>query len=254
MIRKTLVVALLILSPFAWATADIYQDAVMNKERSAKDRERDARELPVEVLKFAGFKPGMRVADVFGGGGYYSELISYIVGPKGEVLLVNNAPYNEFAKEGLKEHFTPGRLPNVKRVTADPCNLKGCNLRLGKGVLDAALIVMSYHDLYFKDEKGGWPELDAGKFLDQINRALKPGAPFLIIDHAALEGTGSSAAQELHRIDEQFARKDITSHGFKYEGSFDKLRNPNDDRGVVVFNPAVRGKTDRFVHLYRKSK
>lgn len=250
MIRKTLAAlatALLIVAPCGWAAADVYQDAVMHKDRSAKDRERDAREMPAEVLKFAGYKPGMKVADILGGGGYYSELISYVVGPQGEVRLVNNAPYIEYTKDDLKERFTEGRLSNIKRSTVE-----SCNLRLGEGTLDAALIVLSYHDLYYKDT--GWPEIDAGQFLDQLNRALKPGGTLLIIDHAAKEGSGSSAGQDLHRIDEAFARKDISAHGFKYESSFDKLRNPADDRGVVVFNPAVRGKTDRFVHLYRKSK
>ncbi|NJO13214.1 MAG: class I SAM-dependent methyltransferase [Gammaproteobacteria bacterium] len=246
MIRLVLI-ALTFLVPWQWAQADVYQDAVAHKDRSAKDRERDAREFPADLLKFAGLKPGMKVADIFGGAGYYSELASYVVGPQGEVRLVNNAPYNEFAKEGLKERFTEGRLPNVKRSTVE-----SCNLRLGTGELDAAMIVLSYHDLYYQDE--GWPTIDAGDFLDQINRALKPGGVFLVIDHAAKDGTGSSAAQDLHRIDEVFARKDISAHGFKYEGSFDKLRNPDDDRGVLVFNPAVRGKTDRFVHLYRKTR
>lgn len=246
MLRKILVLGLLLVAPLGWSAADVIQDAVAHKDRSGKDRERDARELPSEVMAFAGYKPGMKVADIFGGGGYYSELISYVVGPQGEVWLVNNVPYLEFTKDDLKERFGEGRLPNVKRSTVETCNL-----RLGEGKLDAALIVLSYHDLYYKDT--GWPEIDSGKFLDQISRALKPGGTLLIIDHAANDGTGSSAAQELHRIDEAFARKDITSHGFKFERSFDKLRNPQDDRNVVVFNPAVRGKTDRFVHLYRKT-
>lgn len=248
MIRKTLALVLLLVAPISWAAADVYQEAIANKDRSAKDRERDARDLPNEVMAFAGFKPGMKVADILGGGGYYSELISYVVGPQGEVLLVNNVPYSEFAKDDLKERFTEGRLANVKRSVVESCTLE-----LGQGKLDAALIVMSYHDLYYFDPSG-WPRINAGQFLDQIQRALKPGGIFLIVDHAAKDGTGSSAAQDLHRIEEAFARKDITSHGFKYEGSFDKLRNPNDDRGVLVFNPAVRGKTDRFVHLYRKTK
>jgi len=245
--RRVTILVLLAFAPLTWASADVYQDAVAHKDRSASDRERDAREFPAELLQFAQIKPGMKVADIFGGGGYYSELISYVVGPQGEVRLINNGPYNEYAKDALKERFTAGRLTNVKRSTVDPKDLK-----LGTGELDAAIIVLSYHDLYYKDDS--WPAIDAANFLDQVNRALKPGGVFVIVDHAAKDGTGSTAAQDLHRIDEMFARKDISGHGFKYVGAFDKLRNPDDDRGVVVFNPAVRGKTDRFVHLYRKVK
>lgn len=225
----------------------IYSDAVANPGRSSQDRERDARELPAEVMAFAGFKPGMKVADVFGGGGYYSELISYVVGPKGEVALVNNVPYATYAGDEAKARFTPGRLPNAHRSVIESCDLK-----LGKQSFDAILIVMSYHDLYHADPLGGWPAIDGPHFLDQLHAALKPKGIFLIVDHAAKAGTGKSAAQELHRIDEAFARSDIGSHGFTFEGSFDKLRNPHDDYSKIVFDEAVRFKTDRFVHLYRK--
>jgi len=45
---------------------------------------------------------------------------------------------------------------------------------------------------------------------------LKPGGTLAIIDHSAIAGTGSSAAQTLHRIDEGFARSDIDSRGFYF--------------------------------------
>ncbi len=225
----------------------IYTQAVAHEARSSQDRQRDARELPAEVMAFAGLQPGMKVADVFGGGGYYSELISYLVGPQGEVLLVNNVPYQNYAQDEAKARFVSGRLPNVRRSVIESCDLK-----LGKSALDAILIVLSYHDLYHADPLGGWPAIDAAQLLDQIHAALKPNGVFLIVDHAAKTGSGSGAAQDLHRIEEAFARSDITSHGFTFEGSFEKLRNPNDDLGKRVFDPAVRFKTDRFVHLYRK--
>lgn len=244
------VLALSALGAFAAVRAaddTIYQQAVANPARSSEDRQRDAREYPAEVMAFAGIKPGMKVADVFGGGGYYSELISYVVGPKGEVWLVNNQPYEDYAKKEIKAHLDGGRLPNVHHSVVDPKDLK-----LGKEHLDTVLIVLSYHDLYYVDVENGWAAIDAADFLGQIHAALKPGGAFLIVDHAARAGTGKSVAKDLHRIEESFARSDITSRGFEYVGSFDKLRNPKDDLDKVVFDPAVRQKTDRFVHLYRK--
>ncbi|MGH8286601.1 MAG: class I SAM-dependent methyltransferase [Steroidobacteraceae bacterium] len=246
---RAAVVALLVLftGAAAAAPAPIYTDAVAKSDRSAADRERDARERSAEVLAFAGFKPGMTVADVFGAGGYYSELVANVVGPSGKVLLVNNGPYVAYAGDDMKKRFEKGRLPNVERSVVE-----SCNLLLGENTLDAAMIVMSYHDLYHADPKGGWPPIDAANFLRQIHGALKPGGAFLIVDHSAKANTGKSAAQELHRIDEAFAKKDIASHGFVLESTYDGLRNPADDRGVLVFDPKIRGKTDRFVHLYRK--
>jgi len=221
--------------------------AVAAPERSDKDRERDARDRPAEVMTFAGIKPGMAIADVFGGGGYWTELLARAVGAEGKVTLVNNAPYLEFSREDLKTRFADDRLPGVTRRTIETCDMK-----LGRASFDLILIVMSYHDLYYVDEAGGWPAIDAGGFLDQLHAALKPGGSLLIIDHAAAAGAGNSGAGEIHRIEEAFAKRDIESHGFKLEKTWDGYRNPADDLSKLVFDPAVRGKTDRFTHLYRR--
>jgi predicted methyltransferase len=215
--------------------------------RSDEDRARDARDHPQEVLTLAGFGRGDTIADVFGGGGYYSEIISGIVGPQGKVLLINNQPYDGFAKKGLGPRLAGNRLPNVT-YSIVPNDALG----LGKNTLDGALIVMSYHDLYVADDKDGWPAIDAGQFIDQIVTALKPGGRLLIVDHAAREGSGKADAQALHRIEEAFAVKDFKAHGLEFAGSIEILRNRDDDRSKNVFDPAIRGKTDRFVHLYRK--
>jgi predicted methyltransferase len=218
-----------------------------NPARSAADRERDARDKPAEVLALARFKRGDTVADLLAGGGYYSEILSGIVGPSGKVLLVNNTGYEAFGKKALAERLANGRLPNVQHVVG-PSEALG----LPDAALDGAVIVMSYHDLYWVDEKEGWPKVDVGRFLDQVVRALKPDGVLLVVDHSAKAGTGSADAQTLHRIDEQFAIADFRQHGLQWEAAIPVLRNADDDRTKNVFDPAIRGKTDRFVHLYRK--
>ena len=215
--------------------------------RSAADRERDAREKPAEVLALAKFRRGDTVADILAGGGYYSEILSGIVGPQGKVLLVNNPGYDGFGKKGYTERLAGNRLPNVQHIVG-PSDALG----MGENVLDGAVIVMSYHDLYWVDDKQGWPKVDAGQFLDQITRALKPGGVLVVVDHSAKQGTGSADAQTLHRIDEQFTIADFRRHGLEWEAAIPVLRNADDDRSKNVFDPAIRGKTDRFVHLYRK--
>lgn len=221
--------------------------AIAATERSDKDRERDVREKPGEFLAFAGIRPGMQVADVLGGGGYWSELIHRAVGPEGSVTLVNNAPYFNFAREDQKARFADGRLTAITRRVVESCDLK-----LGRARYDLILMFMAYHDIHWVNEAGGWPEMDAGGFLDQLHAALKPGGVLLIVDNAAAAGTGSSSVNALHRIEESFAKRDIEAHGFRLEKTWDVYRNPADDYTKLVFDPAVRGKTDRFVHLYRR--
>jgi len=222
-------------------------EAIANPARSDADRERDARERPQEVLTLAGFRRGMTVADIFGGGGYYSEILSQVVGPRGKVRLINNAPYDDYAKKGLQLRLANARLPNVHYEISPPEAMK-----LGNKTLDGALIVMSYHDLYVVDPNDGWPAINASQFIDQIVTALKPGAKLLIVDHVAREGSGKSDSQALHRIEEQFAIEDFKSHGLEFVGSIPDLKNTADDHSLNVFNAAIKGKTDRFVHVYRK--
>jgi predicted methyltransferase len=216
--------------------------------RTDADRERDARDRPAEVLGLAGFGPGMVIGDVFGGGGYYSEILSSLVGPNGKVLLVNNPQYDDYAKSTLTPRLAGGRLANVVYSVTPPDAMA-----LGTGTLDGALIVLSYHDLYVADPKdGGWPAIDAGGFIDQIVAALKPGGTLLIVDHQARAGSGRSDTQSLHRIEDAFAIADFRAHGLELVRSTELLRNPADDHSTNVFDPAIRGKTDRFVHVYRK--
>ena len=81
---------------------------------------------------------------------------------------------------------------------------------------------------------------------------LKPGGELLIVDHQARPGAGTDDAKKLHRIEESFAVADFKAHGLDFVGSIPVLRSTGDDHSINVFDKAIRGKTDRFVHLYRK--
>lgn len=220
--------------------------AIANPERSAADRERDARDKPAELLTFAGVKPGMTVADVFGAGGYYAELLAGVVGNNGKVLLINNLPYASFAKDDLKARFTPGRLPNVERRLVE-----ASHLNVAPKSVDLAVFVMSYHDVYWVDEKEGWPAISVEGFFSSLKSMLKPGGRVLIVDHQGPKGSANTVSGKLHRIEEDFTKKDFAAHGFVLDKTWDGLRHPDDQLDKMVFDDAVKGKTDRFVHLYR---
>jgi predicted methyltransferase len=75
-----------------------------------------------------------------------------------------------------------------------------------------------------------------------------------MVDHSARPGTGTTAAQELHRIDQEFAKKDIEAAGFIFDSQSNVLRNSNDDRSMLVFDDRIRGRTDRFIYRFHKPK
>ncbi len=186
--------------------------AIANTERSAADHERDAREKPAEVLAFAGVKPGMTVADLFAGGGYYTELLAHLVGANGKVYAVNNVPYAQYSKKDREARFTEGRLKNV-----EPRLVEASYMNLPAKSVDVAVIVMSFHDVYWIDEKEGWPEINTNGFIDSIKRTLKPGGKLLVIDHNAPAGSGPEMAGKAHRLNEDYVKKALTSRGFVLE-------------------------------------
>jgi predicted methyltransferase len=240
-----MLVALALSAPGARAE-DVYDAAVKNPARSAKDVERDKLDRPAEMLRLAGIKPGMKVADILAGSGYYSELVSYVVGPKGHVLMLNNAAFDGWGP-GWDKRIAGNRLPNVEHRTVD-LNKMG----LGSGTLDAVLLIKIYHDLYWVDPKGEWPKVNPAGVLDQIAQAVKPGGVVLLVDHSAKAGRGSGDASSLHRIDEAFARKDFESRGFELKAQSDVLRQPADKRDQLSYDGPALGKTDRFVMVFRK--
>lgn len=227
--------------------ADIYDDAVAHPGRSADDHKRDVTDRPADVLRLSGIQPGMQVADFLAADGYYSELLSYVVGDTGHVLLLNNVPYDRFVKDAWKARLEKQHLTNVEHRTVDPAHMD-----LQDASLDAVVLVKVYHDLYWVAPKDGWPKIDVPSVLDQLARALKPGGILLIVDHSAKYGSGSSVAGSLHRIDEAFMRKDFESHGFKFEAKSNVLRRPNDKLDQISYQEPMLGKTDRFVYVFHK--
>ena len=225
---------------------DRFDAAVSHSGRPEMDLKRDAVDRPADMLRLAGIKPGMQVADVLAGSGYNSELLSYVVGPKGKVFLINNEAYDHWSA-GLEKRLAGNRLANVEHDTVD---LNHMNLR--DESLDAVFLIKVYHDFYWTGE--GWPKIDPGAVLEQLARALKPGGVLLLIDHSAKPGTGSeAAAANLHRIDENYAIRDFAAHGgLKVVARSNLLKRPEDSRDQSSLSEPMNGKTDRFVLLLRK--
>jgi len=223
---------------------ELYQAALNHQGRSDEDLTRDKTSKPLEMLKILGVQPGMTVLDLFAGGGYYTEIMSHVVGKTGKVYMYNNQAYMGFVGKEIVTRLADDRLANVvkhKRETSD--------MELPDATFDVVIMVMAYHDLYYKEKN--W-EIDGDKLFAQVLKSMKPGARILVIDHAAAAGTGEKAAQKLHRIDEKFALEDIARHGLKLVSQSNVLRNKKDDKTLTAFDPKVRRKTDRFVYLFEK--
>ena len=227
--------------------AAVYAAALANPSRLEGDRDRDAGRKPAEVLEFYGIAPGMTVLDMFSGGGYYAEIISHVVGKKGHVVAHSNSAYLNFVGEEFKARHAEGRLRNVDVLMAE-----NNELVLDENQFDAIMMVLSYHDTFWVAPDRGWPAIDGPKLHAELLKGLKPGGVLAVVDHAAEPGSPSESGGTVHRIDPAIVIADLELAGFVLAAENDLLRNPKDDYSLGVFDPSVRGKTDRFMLLFRK--
>jgi len=211
------------------------------ESRSEKDRARDAGRKPQKVMQFLNIKLGMRVLELLSAGGYYTEVLSYRVGEKGEVLAHNNQFLlnirdGMFAKQ-MTDRLANNRLKNVTKLYQEFNEIELNN------EIDAVTMILNYHDMM------QFPLEQRQALLAKIKKALKADGIFAIID--AQENPGERNPK-LHRINRETVVKEITDAGFKLAGESDVLRNDKDDHTLGVFDPSVRGKTDRFLLKFRK--
>jgi predicted methyltransferase len=218
---------------------------VADPSRPEAERALDANRHPAELLEFLAIRPGDTVADIWPGD-YWDRLFAAAVGPTGKVYAAHLAEADE-----AERNETPpaGSMPlaghpNVSVVVTH------ANTFALPSPADGIWMRQNYHDLY---DKFMGPS-DVPAFNRAVFAALKPGGRFVIVDHSAPDGTGLRDVETLHRIDAAVVKADLAAAGFRFVGESDALRNPADDRTLLVFNPAVRGRTDQFVYVFERPK
>ncbi len=216
--------------------------ALASDSRAEKDRARDAGRKPSQVLEFLTIGDGMTVVDLFAAGGYYTEVLSLAVGNEGKVYAQNPARILQF-RDGANEKAISARLSNGRLANVERLNKEIAEMGLGENSVDAVITALNFHDIY----NGAGPDAATGtaKIIFSI---LKPNGVFGVIDH---QGNAGNDNASLHRINVDIVREILEKTGFKIEES-NLLSHPEDTRDKSVFDPSVRGKTDRFVLLARK--
>jgi predicted methyltransferase len=229
------------------APADVRASVAATAARSEANVKLDESRKPAEVLKFLGLQQGMWVADPFGGNLYWAEITAPAVGPKGRVTIwepkqfYDQKTYDNYIALKAKQpevwlRVSPMEAPDLP------------------GKYDFMLINMDYHDVYWQSAKYGIPKMDPDQWLKAVYDSMRPGGIVGVVDHAANPGDTRATVEKLHRIDPATVKADFKRAGFVLEAESNILRNPADDHSLLVFDPAIRGKTDRFVLKFRKPK
>ena len=236
-VRSLLVATAIVVSEPA--LAQDYASIVNAPDRSDADRKNDERRAPVKILAFIGVQPGWTILDMGAGAGYSTELMARATGPTGKVYGQNPPDMIDRARIAYEER---AKSPAMQNVTA---LMRGYEEPVPPEVknLDLVTFFYAYHDVTYMP-------VDRAKMDHALYDALKPGGYLVIGDYAALPGQGTSVSHTLHRIDEDFLKKEVESAGFKLvdEGNF--LRNPDDPKDMPIFRPQIP--IDIFVLKFQK--
>ena len=226
--------------------ARIAAAAVDNPNRAEQDRARDGARKARSTLTFFQVAPGDHVFEMEAGGGYFTELLSYAVGPDGHITTQNPQEFLKYVDKELETRFADDRLANVTQSIS-----RFDDLDAADNSMDLATWVQGPHDIWVEN-KDGEIIADPEKSFAELYRIVKPGGAFVVIDHLAVDDAPASTGNTLHRANMNIVADLATKAGFVPETESLFLNNPEDDRTKPVFDPSIRGKTSQFAIRYRK--
>jgi SAM-dependent methyltransferase len=140
--------------PVAGIVTDIWRD----------EKSRDQAGEAERVMNLLGVRPGLAVADIGAGSGYYTVRLARRVGPTGHVFAEDVVP--EYLERLARRVANEGLAGSVTVVRGDPHDP-----RLPPGSIDLALLVHMYHEV---QQPYG--------LLWNLRPALRPGAHVVVID------------------------------------------------------------------------
>src|SRR5690349_13175145 len=184
---------IVIAAPAAVASAvpDEIAKALADPSRPEDDRKLDADRKPAMVLAYAGIGPGQIIGEYLPGGGYYTRLLSDLVGPNGKVYALETTTWGKDNIEATKAVLKDAGRSNV---VLDLAPLGTFHL---PEKVDVFWTTLNYHDLHVPK----YANVDMATFNKLVFDSLKHGGIYFIADHAAAPGTGATLSPKLHRID-----------------------------------------------------
>jgi predicted methyltransferase len=221
--------------------ADAIAKAVADPARPPSYRAADEFRKPAETLAFAGVRPGMNVGEFYPAGGYFTRMLSDVVGPQGHIYAIENKGWNDSVNDD-KKMLAEGKWKNVS------LDVQPFGTAKFTQPLDFAWVTQNYHDMKIPQ----YGNVDTVAFDRAVYQALKPGGTFFILDHQGWPGMTNQDIAKVHRIDKAQVISEVTSAGFKLaaEGKF--LNRPSDDHHLPIFDKKVRGHTDQYALKFVK--
>jgi predicted methyltransferase len=174
--------------------------------------ERELEENPRKAVSLLGLKPGMVVADVGAGSGYYTYLLSRAVGPGGKVYATDIQPG---MLRLLERKLASRKITNVETIPATETDPK-----LPDGCCDLILMVDVYHEF-------AQPQA----MLRKLKPALKPGGRLVLLEFRKEDP--EVPIREEHKMSVAEARLELEHEGYKFDGVLNNLPWQH----ILIFRP-----------------
>ncbi len=223
------------------ATLDQRVAGVMaHADRPADQVAMDANRTSETRFVLGYIEPGDHVLDLGSGPGYASMLLSAAI-CDGQLDSQNPPEWDAKYGDDKARTAMAAARPNVHLIST---TFDG--VPQPAQPYDAIFVGTIYHDTY--NVVGH----DALKLDMALFNALKPGGLVILTDHRTVDGAGATQTDSLHRIDKATVLADFKAAGFELVADSDALANPADDHSKIVFDPSIRGHTDRMALVFRK--
>ena len=158
--------------------------------------EREKEERSDVLMQELSLRPGMVVADVGAGSGYYSRRMAGAVGPSGTVFAVDVQPQMVAL---LTAAARQPALANIRPILATEQDV-----RLPAASLDLAIMVDVYHELAYPQE-----------VMNSLVRALKPGGRVVFVEYRAEDDRVPIKA--LHKMSEAQIKREALLYPLVWE-------------------------------------
>ncbi len=184
-----------LISQISMADTERSLDSILQSRAEAL-KLRDVHRHPKETVEFFGIQPGMKVAEVSPGAGWYTSILVPLIGPESLIVGLYYSPtmwgqmYDRYTQEMIDERnahihdFVPmvSAIDGGARIETAAFHFGGVDSRL-YGTLDAVTMIRTLHNIMSVENRGSY----LTQALNDVYNLLKPGGIVAVVQHRAPE-------------------------------------------------------------------